>query len=120
MTRTKAQEISDIGTMSRRTVCGLPKDSVIVLPRRNGMGAGPNYIVVEGKTFLKEELTLDNHVYKNCTLEHCRIYYSGGPYELIDTHILESELILNQPAKNIYSAIQIFKMKSPGSVIVAD
>jgi len=84
------------------------------------MGAGPTYIVVEGKTFQKEELTLDNHVYKNCTLEHCRIYYSGGPYELIDTHILESELILNQPAKNIYSAIQIFKMKSPGSVIVSD
>ena len=83
------------------------------------MGAGPTYIVVEGKTFQKEELTLDNHVYKNCTLEHCRIYYSGGPYELIDTHILESELILNQPAKNIYSAIQIFKMKSPGSLAMS-
>jgi hypothetical protein len=34
--------------------------------------------------------------------------------------VTNSELILNQPAKNIYSAIQIFKMKSPGSVIVAD
>jgi len=50
----------------------------------------------------------------------CRIYYSGGPFELIDTHITNSTLILNQPAKNIYSAIQIFKMKSPGSKIVSD
>ena len=81
----------------------------------------PAYIVVEGKNFEKEELTLDNHVYKNCNMDHCKFYYSGGPcYELIDTHVTNSELILNQPARNIYSAIQIFKMKSPGSVIVAD
>ncbi|MEE9203487.1 MAG: hypothetical protein V3U08_00620 [Nitrospirales bacterium] len=81
---------------------------------------GPQYILVEGKTFVKEPLTLDNHVFKNCTLERCQIYYSGGPFELIDTHITDSELILNQPAKNIYSAIQIFKMKSPGSTIIAE
>jgi hypothetical protein len=80
----------------------------------------PTYIVVEGKNFEKEELTLDNHVYKNCNMDHCKFYYSGGPYELIDTHVTNSELILNQPAKNIYSAIQIFKMKSPGSSIVGD
>lgn len=81
---------------------------------------GPDYIVVEGKTFKKEELTLDNHVYKNCELQECRIFYSGGPFELIDTHITDSELILNQPARQIYSAIQIFKMKSPGSKILAE
>ena len=80
----------------------------------------PDYIVVDGKAFEKEDLVLDNHVYKNCSMEHCRLFYSGGPYELIDTHITNSELILNQPARNIYSAIQIFKMKSPGSRIIAD
>ncbi|WP_447979629.1 hypothetical protein [Candidatus Nitrospira bockiana] len=81
---------------------------------------GPSYIVVDGKTFEKEDLPLDNHVYKNCSMDRCRLYYSGGPFELIDTHITNSELILNQPAKNIYSAIQIFKMKSPGSNIIAE
>ena len=84
------------------------------------MGLAPAYILVEGQTFAKEELTLDNHVFKNCALDHCRIFYSGGPFELIDTHITECELVLNQPAKNIYSAIQIFRMKSPGSTIVTD
>lgn len=84
------------------------------------MGVGPEYIVVEGKTFAKEQLTLDNHVFKNCTMDECQIYYSGGPYELIDTHITNSRLILNQPARNIYSAIQIFKTKSPGSRIITD
>ncbi|MEW6247605.1 MAG: hypothetical protein AB1555_12995 [Nitrospirota bacterium] len=84
------------------------------------MGIEPNYIVVEGQTFKQHKLSLDNHVFKNCTLDDCEIYYSGGPYELIDTHITNSRLILNQPAKNIYSAIQIFKMKSPGSSIIAD
>lgn len=84
------------------------------------MGVGPEYILVEEKTFKSESLTLDNHVYKNCTIDQCRIYYSGGPFELIDTHITNSQLILNQPAKNIYAAIQIFKMKSPGSTIVSD
>ncbi|MGH7207017.1 MAG: hypothetical protein ACREI2_12505 [Nitrospiraceae bacterium] len=84
------------------------------------MGIGPEYIVVEGKTFTKEQVTLDNHVFKNCTMDECQIYYSGGPYELIDTHITNSRLILNQPAKNIYSAIQIFKTKSPGSRIITD
>lgn len=76
------------------------------------------YIVVDQKTFAKEDLVLDNHVYKNCQMDQCRIYYSGGPFELIDTHITESELILNQPARNIYTAIQIFRTKSPGSTIV--
>ena len=78
----------------------------------------PQYIVVDQKTFTKEDLVLDNHVYKNCQMDKCRIYYSGGPFELIDTHITESELILNQPARNIYAAIQIFRTKSPGSTIV--
>jgi hypothetical protein len=82
------------------------------------VGSGPMYIVIDGKTFTKEELTLDNHVFKNCSLDHCKIFYSGGPFELIDTHITDCELVLNQPAKNIFSAIQIFKMKSPGSKIL--
>ena len=84
------------------------------------MGIGPDYILVEGKIFKEEQLVLDNHVYKNCTIEHCQIYYSGGPFELIDTHITDSTLRLNQPANNIYYAIQIFKTKSPGSKIIAE
>ena len=84
------------------------------------MSLAPQYILVEGKTLVKEQLALDNHVYKNCTLDQCQVYYSGGPFELIDTHITDSELILNQPAKQIYSAIQIFKMKSPSSTITAE
>lgn len=84
------------------------------------MGVEPEYILVEGKTFKAEQLTLDNHVFKNCSMDECQIYYSGGPFELIDTHIMNSTLVLNQPAKNIYSAIQIFKTKSPGSTIVTD
>ena len=82
------------------------------------MGVEPRYIIVDGKMLSKEHLTLDTHLFKNCTLDACHIYYSGGPFELIDTHITNSQLILNQPAKNIYSAIQIFKMKSPDSTIV--
>lgn len=84
------------------------------------MGLGPEYILVEGKTFKEEQLVLDNHLFKNCEMVQCQIYYSGGPFELIDTHITDSELILNQPAKNIYAAIQIFRMKSPGSKITAE
>lgn len=81
---------------------------------------GPQYIVVEGKKFTKDVLILDNHVFRNCEMDHCQFYYSGGPYELIDTHITNSELVLNQPAKNVYAAIQIFKTKSPGSTIVSE
>jgi hypothetical protein len=82
------------------------------------MATDPQYIVVDQKTFTKEDLVLDNHVYKNCNMDRCRFYYSGGPFELIDTHITNSELVLNQPAKNIYAAIQIFKTKSPNSIVV--
>ncbi|MGQ0810035.1 MAG: hypothetical protein ACT4OO_02270 [Nitrospiraceae bacterium] len=84
------------------------------------MGFDPEYIVVEGQSFSKQRLSLDNHVYKNCSIDDCDICYSGGPFELIDTHITNSRLILNQPAKNVYSAIQIFRMKSPDSKIIAD
>ncbi len=84
------------------------------------MGLEPSYIVVDGHQFSKAKLALDNHVYKNCMIDDCDIYYCGGQYELIDTHITNSRLILNHPAKGIYAAIQIFKTKSPGSRIVAE
>jgi hypothetical protein len=82
------------------------------------MGVAPDYILVEGQKFSKAKLPLDSHVYKNCEMDDCDIYYSGGQYELIDTHITNSRLILNHPAKGIYSALQIFKTKSPGSRII--
>jgi len=82
-----------------------------------GAMSGPACIVIEHKTLKEEALTLDNHIFKNCTIERCTIYYSGGPYELIDTRITDSELILNQPARQIWAAIQIFKTKSPSSTI---
>ena len=83
------------------------------------MGLAPEYILIDQQKFSKTKLALDNHVYKNCEIDDCDVYYSGGQYELIDTHITTSRLILNHPAKGIYSAIQIFKMKSPGSSIVS-
>jgi hypothetical protein len=82
------------------------------------MGLEPNYIIIDGQNFSKAKLALDNHVYKNCQIDDCDLYYSGGQYELLDTHITNSRLILNHPAKGIYNALQIFKMKSPGSRIV--
>ncbi len=93
-------------------------DFDIVAPGKRPMGFEPNYIVVDGQTFSKAKLALDNHVYKNCQIDDCDLYYSGGQYELLDTHITNSRLILNHPAKGIYNALQIFKMKSPGSRIV--
>ena len=84
------------------------------------MGLEPNYIVVDGQTFSKTKLVLDNHVYKNCQIDACDVYYSGGQYELIDTRVTNSRLILNHPAKGTYAAIQIFKMKSPGSTVVSE
>jgi hypothetical protein len=82
------------------------------------VGMAPDYILVEGQTFSKAKLSLDNHVYKNCAIDDCDVYFSGGQYELLDTHITNSRLILNHPAKGMYNAVQIFKMKSPGSSIV--
>ncbi|MGH7147169.1 MAG: hypothetical protein ACREIJ_04610 [Nitrospiraceae bacterium] len=84
------------------------------------VGVAPDYILVEGQTFSKAKLSLDNHVYKNCAMDDCDIYFSGGQYELLDTHITNSRLILNHPAKGMYNAVQIFKMKSPGSNIVSE
>src|SRR6476660_2111597 len=84
------------------------------------MGVAPDYILVEGQTFSKARLSLDNHVYKNCAIDDCDIYFSGGQYELLDTHITNSRLILNHSAKGMYNAVQIFKMKAPGSSIIAE
>ena len=95
----------------RRLLCYSPRGAVF-------MGFEPNYIIIDGQTFTKAKLSLDNHVYKNCQIDDCDLYYSGGQYELLDTHITNSRLILNHPAKGIYNALQIFKMKSPGSRIV--
>jgi hypothetical protein len=100
-------------------VCGGGAD-LLSCAAEKPMGLEPNYIVVDGQTYSKTKLVLDNHVYKNCRIDDCDIYYSGGQYELIDTRVTNCRLILNQPAKGMYAAIQIFKMKSPGSTIVSD
>jgi hypothetical protein len=99
-------------------VCGGVKNFAIVRAGETGMGLEPNYIIIDGQTFSKVKLALDNHVYKNCHIDDCDLYYSGGQYELLDTHITNSRLILNHPAKGIYNALQIFRMKSPGSRII--
>jgi hypothetical protein len=95
-------------------------DFVIVRDGGKCVGVAPDYILVEGQTFSKAKLSLDNHVYKNCAIDDCDIYFSGGQYELLDTHITNSRLILNHPAKGMYNAVQIFKMKSPGSSIISE
>jgi hypothetical protein len=105
--------------VGKRTGLRTKSDFAIVRPGGD-MGLAPEYIVVDGQTLNKTKLSLDNHVYKNCSIDDCDIYYSGGQYELIDTHVTNSRLILNHPAKGIYAAIQIFKMKSPGSRIIAE
>jgi hypothetical protein len=96
------------------------KRVAIVRAEEMTVGMAPDYILVEGQQFNKAKLSLDNHVYKNCAIDDCDIYFSGGQYELLDTHITNSRLILNHPAKGMYNAVQIFKMKSPGSNIIAE
>ena len=86
----------------------------------NSWYIGKGAIWDEENDLVVVNLVLDNHVYRNCQMDRCRFYYSGGPFELIDTHITNSELVLNQPAKNIYAAIQIFRTKSPGSTVVSE
>ena len=86
-------------------------------PREQLHGFEPNYIIIDGQTFTKAKLSLDNHVYKNCQIDDCYSFITVAD-ELLDTHITNSRLILNHPAKGIYNALQIFKMKSPGSRIV--
>jgi len=104
----------------RQSGLRLKKGLVIVRGGGIHVGVAPDYILVEGQTFSKAQLSLDNHVYKNCAIDDCDIYFSGGQYELLDTHITNSRLILNHPAKGMYNAVQIFKMKSPGSSIISD
>ena len=86
----------------------------------NARGRGAGLYFGGGTEFSKAKLSLDNHVYKNCAIDDCDIYFSGGQYELLDTHITNSRLILNHPAKSMYYAVQIFKMKSPGSSIISE
>jgi hypothetical protein len=106
------------GTKTPSNGLRMEGELVIVRAGEETMGLEPNYIIVDGQTFSKTRLALDNHVYKNCNIDDCDLYYSGGQYELLDTHITNSRLILNHPAKGIYNALQIFKMKSPGSRII--
>ena len=51
----------------RQELCYSPR-------RETGMGLEPNYIIVDGQTFSKAKLALDNHVYKNCHIDDCDLY----------------------------------------------
>jgi hypothetical protein len=44
------------------------------------MGLAPEYILIDQQKFSKTKLALDNHVYKNCEIDDCDVYYSGGQY----------------------------------------
>ena len=41
--------------------------------------------VHEGDTIIAATLVLEEHIFINCKLKNCRLYYSGGTFEWINT-----------------------------------
>jgi len=41
--------------------------------------------VHEGDTLMASTFVIEEHVFINCKLKNCRLYYSGGPFEWVNT-----------------------------------
>ncbi len=42
--------------------------------------------VHEGDTFVATTFVIEEHIFINCKLKNCRLYYSGGTFEFVNTN----------------------------------
>jgi hypothetical protein len=56
--------------------------------------------VHEGDTLIASNFVVEEHIFINCKLKNCRLYYSGGPYEWQNTSFENCSWGFRGPAKD--------------------
>src|SRR5258708_2138191 len=56
--------------------------------------------VHEGDTIIASTYVVEEHVFINCKLKNCKLYYSGGPFEWVNTSFENCQWGFRGPAKD--------------------
>jgi hypothetical protein len=56
--------------------------------------------VHEGDTIIASTFVVEEHVFINCKLKNCKLYYSGGPFEWVNTSFENCQWGFRGPAKD--------------------
>jgi hypothetical protein len=54
----------------------------------------------EGESIIASTLVVEEHIFINCKLKNCRLYYSGGPFEWTNTSFEDCYWGFRGPAKD--------------------
>ena len=62
--------------------------------------------IITGKTFVREQIILDNKYFDNCKIVECTLLYSGKQFRLSDTSIEQTNIRFCGPAENTVSLLR--------------
>ena len=72
--------------------------------------------VHEGATLTGVSLVVEEHVFINCKLKNCRLYYSGGAFEWINTSFENCNWNFRGPARDTFQLLITLGMLKQGQV----
>jgi hypothetical protein len=66
----------------------------------------------ENQTFT-DDVTLDHNRFVKCIFRGCRVFFHGGPYELVDTRMENVQFAFGDAANNTLVLLKVIKGLSP-------
>jgi hypothetical protein len=70
--------------------------------------------VHEGDTIMNSTFVVEEHVFLNCRLKNCRLYYSGGTFEWVNTTFENCAWGFRDSAGNTVRLAMLIGMLKPG------
>jgi hypothetical protein len=70
--------------------------------------------VHEGDTIIASNFVVEEHIFINCKLKNCRLYYSGGPFEWVNTSFENCFWGFRGPAKDTMLLLTTLGILKPG------
>jgi hypothetical protein len=72
--------------------------------------------VHENQTIKNADMRVEEHVFRNCKLVNCRLFYDGGPFELANTSFENCQWGFRGPAQMTMVLLTVLGILKPGTV----
>jgi hypothetical protein len=72
--------------------------------------------VHEGDTIMASNFVVEEHIFINCKLKNCRLFYSGGAFEWVNTSFENCNWGFRGPARDTFQLLMTLGMLKQGQM----